>query len=147
MDNQAKNTNEPPTEPRTDGKDKEILPGNKWLQYELSKYFGYMALVIMSLLRYLMAVYGEAAPVGPSMMYPITSLKIKPEILKVVLVFITQTYIDSLVFPNFNKPYEADLASHINYDIAINGAICIIIALVTYIVPKLGFENRKKAAM
>lgn len=71
----------------------------------------------------------------------------KPDILKVILVFVSQTYIDSLIFPGFNKPYEGEkLVNYKNHDIIINAVICGVFFLVTVIVPYLGLENKRKLA-
>ena len=56
---------------------------------KLSEYFGYMALALMSLLRVVGAAYFDWLPVGPAYMYSFVSLKIKPSLLKMVLVLVS----------------------------------------------------------
>lgn len=105
----------------------------------------------MSLVRLIGAFYFDWLPVGPAYLYPFVSLKIKPTILKLVLVFVSQTYIDSLIFPYFNKDYGEKLdvlkdGNHQNYDIYINALICLSFCLITELVPHLGLENKRKLA-
>lgn len=120
---------------------------NIWVKLGLTNYFGYIALILMSLMRIVAGKYGEWEPFGPQFMYPFISLKIKPSLWKIILVFATQTYIDHMLFPNFNKAYEGEkLEGYQNHDIAINAVICIVFYLVCKIVPHLGLQNKKKLA-
>ena len=77
----------------------------------MSEWFGYMALVLMSLLRIVGWKYLDWTPVGPAYMYAFVSMKIKPEFIKLPLIFVTQTYIDSIIFPYFNKDYGDKVAT------------------------------------
>ena len=106
-----------------------------------------MALALLCLIRFVGAKYMDWAPVGPGYMYAFVSLKIKPGILKLPIVYITQTYLDSLIYPYFNKDYSDKLeGTHPNYDLYINGVICLSFYLVCKIVPNLGLENKRKLA-
>lgn len=101
----------------------------------------------MSLLRLAGWKFLDWTPVGPAYMYSFASIKIKPGILKVILVYVSQTYIDSLIFPYFNKDYGDKLATpHPNYDLYINGIICISFYLICMAVPYMGLENKRKLA-
>ena len=112
----------------------------------ISDYFSYISLTLMSLIRILGAKYGDWSPAGTAYMYAFVSLKIKPGILKLILVYVSQTYIDSLIFPYFNKEYDKLEAPHVNYDLYINAVICLTFYLVNKVVPYLGLENKRKLA-
>lgn len=79
-------------------------------------------------------------------MYAFSSMKMKPDILKLILVYFTQAYVDSLIYPYFNKDYDKLETPHPNYDLHINGVICVSFYMVHLIVPYLGLENKRKLA-
>ena len=70
-------------------KQQNIIAGDKWLQYEISKYFGIIGLIIMSVERFAIAEIMGTRPVGSQWIYPSSSLNIKPALLKFVLVFLS----------------------------------------------------------
>lgn len=111
---------------------------NIWVKLQLTKYFGYIGIILLCLFRLATSKFGDWRPFGPQFMYPLISLKLEPTILKVILVFVTQTAIDHILYPNFNKSYEGEnLKGYENQDIAINAGICVLTCAVSEIVRHL----------
>ena len=63
----------------------EIMPGNKWLRFELTKYFDIFALGLLSLARLTMG----SRPIAAQYMFPIISLKLYGSFWQPLLIMIT----------------------------------------------------------
>ena len=60
-----------------------------WLKLELSKYFGYIALIIMSVGRLLFAKYLDTCPFAAPLIYPLICTQIYSKLVNVILVLMS----------------------------------------------------------
>jgi hypothetical protein len=87
-----------------------------WLRLELSKYFGIMALMIMTIGRLGFAKFGGVRPYAAPLIFPFVSLMIHSRIVRLTLIILSQLYVCSQIYPSFGVSFEQDKPS---YDIHI----------------------------
>ena len=63
----------------------EMMPGNNWLRFELTKYFDIFALGLLSLVRLTLG----SRPVAAQYMFPIISLKLYGSIWQPLLIMVS----------------------------------------------------------
>ena len=111
------------------------VPAEKpsFLQVEMTKYFGVLALVLLSLERIIGVRYLDWKPIAAPMMFPMMSLKIHSRIVRIILVILTQVYVDTLVFEGFTQT-----------DIILTVILCIILFAVNEAINEIECCQRNK---
>jgi hypothetical protein len=110
-----------------------------WLKLELSRFYGFAALAIMSLMRMAEAQL-EWRPLAAMYIFPIISLKFfDSKVLALILTASSQIVINFLVFPGFGTSAN---------DLPLTfGLIVWFWILAEFITPNLGLEAKKKKAI
>ena len=75
--------------PKENDKKEKILEGNIWSKFELSKLYGLMALILLSLGRILAFKYGETVFIVAHLIFTNIGMTIHHTITKTILVMIT----------------------------------------------------------
>ena len=111
-----------------------------WLQLELTRFFGFFALLVMSIMRLMEASILDCRPIAAQFIFPLISLKfLDNKWLGFVVIFCSQLGINFLIFPNFNKQY---------HDIAVSAGMCVwFFVMSEFIIPNLGLEKKSKGNM
>ena len=113
---------------------------------ELSKYFGIMALVLVSLGRVFSAKYLDCFPVVAPFMYPIMSLTIYNKFGAFVIGMITQLYISKVVLEGFGTETDGKPET-VNHDYIITLALGCVLFGMNMIVPYMGLDTKKRDGM
>lgn len=82
-----------------------------WLKLELSKYFGYFALVFMSAGRIVFAKYLDTCPFAAPIIYPLICTQIYSKLVNVILVLMSQIAVNKYVYEGYGVTKEGEKAN------------------------------------